>query len=177
MSAISNVGSGSLPTLLQQLQQGGGPGSFNRADFQKQRQADFASALQSAGVDPSKIGDIQQQVDAAVQGVRQNGAPPTGTDQRSAFKAAVDGVLEKNGVDVAKFESALKAQHAGHAHHGGRKHGADGDSGGATSATDSPDASGPATLKSQLADLLKSLADGTAQKSDVPAGSLVDVAA
>jgi hypothetical protein len=189
MSAISSSSSG-ISALLQQSQQTSGPGFFGRAGFAKQRQSDFASALQSAGVDPSKVGDIQSQIDAAVQSVRQDGSTSTsGTDQRAAIKQAVDGVLQQNGVDVTKFDAALKAQHAGHAHRGGgaKKAGGDGDGdaddgGSAPSVGESQESgsTGAVTLNSQLADLLKSLANGTTQQSqfaDLPAGSLVDVAA
>jgi hypothetical protein len=181
MSAISSSTSG-ISALLQQPQQTSGTGLFSKAGFAAQRQSEFASALQSAGVDSSKVGDIQSQIDAAIQSVRQNGGS-SGTDQRTAIKDAVDGVLQKNGVDVSKFDAALKAQHAGHAHRGHKGGGggdSDGDQDGSATIQSAGTTSSTGTVDQKVTDLLKALADGTAQPGDaagIPTGSLVDVAA
>jgi hypothetical protein len=175
MSALSSVTSSASYPLLQQLQQRNAPGSFNRADFQAQRTAEFGSALQAAGVDSSKIDDIQKQIQDAVQGARQNGA--AGTDNRAATKAAVEDVLKNNGVDVAKFEQSLKASHA---KHGGRAGGPPPGDAGASKSSETESTDQTATLSSKLAELLKSLANGTSNQSQtdaIPAGSLVDVSA
>ncbi|HWB18974.1 MAG TPA: Clp protease N-terminal domain-containing protein [Phycisphaerales bacterium] len=67
--------------------------------------ARFQSALESAGVDSSKIPDIMQQIDDAASKVRSSGG------DRNAVKSAIDGVLNDNGVDVQAFRKALDAHH------------------------------------------------------------------
>lgn len=186
MSAISNVGSGPQFSLLQQLRQRNGPGPSDRAEFQARRRADFGSALQAAGVDTSKVDDIMKQVDAAVQEAR--GSSAGGKPDRSAIRAAVDNVLKNNGVDVAKFHDAEKAQHAQHAHGAraakgaGKRAGGDGDGdaddgGSAPGVNESSETAQSGSVSDRISILLKSLAAGTTQTADVPAGSLVDVAA
>lgn len=65
----------------------------------------FGKALEAAGVDPSKVADVQKQIRQAVEGVSKTGQRPDG----DALKAAIDGVLKDNGVDVEKFKAALEA--------------------------------------------------------------------
>jgi hypothetical protein len=89
--------------------------------------SNFEAAAKAAGVEASKIPDLENQVQDAVQGVLKNGS--AGGDQRQAVQNAIDGVLKNNGVDPAKFKSAMKSQGGGraggaHRHHGAHKGGA-----------------------------------------------------
>ena len=114
MSAIDTVGSASQLQLLQGMQRRGGPGG---QDFSAHMKSDFEAAAKAAGVDSSKVPDLLSQIQDAIKSAT-TGAD--GTDPRAAVRTAVDGVLKQNGVDPAKFQSALKAQHTGkgHRHHG-----------------------------------------------------------
>lgn len=106
----------------------------------------FAKAALAAGVDPSKVRDLQKQVRQAIHDARKTAAPG---EQRQAVQDAVANVLQQNGVDVARFQEALRAQlqkgphhgrghegHAVHRHH--RHHQHDGDATG----DDTPETSG-----------------------------------
>lgn len=107
--AVSSISGGSQSLLTQQLQQLAAKKANGNG---QQPRADFAAALTAAGADPNKVSDIQSQIRDAIQQARQNG----GGDDREAVKSAVNAVLQKNGVDPAKFEEALKSQHAHRSH-------------------------------------------------------------
>ncbi|MGC4004332.1 MAG: hypothetical protein QM811_14920 [Pirellulales bacterium] len=81
------------------------------AKTRSQRQAEdgFSDALKSAGVDDSQVDDLLSQIQDAVSTAKESS---DGSDPAS-IRAAVQGVLRSNGVDVAKFEDALHADRTG----------------------------------------------------------------
>jgi hypothetical protein len=94
--------------MLSQLSQNqGASGSHRRHHDSKQFDSAFAAAAEAVGVDQSKVGDLQKQIDKAVADAKQNGS---GGDSRQAVGQAVDSVLKDNGIDPAKFHDAMKAQ-------------------------------------------------------------------
>jgi hypothetical protein len=112
------------------------------------------------------VSDIESQIQTAVQNARSSGSG-NGND-RDAVKSAVDAVLQNNGVDLTKFQDAMKSAHASHRH--GGKHGKDGDG----------DADGGQTtpgMSSTVTTSLNSLASGIQPSADAPAGTLLDMAA
>ena len=102
MSAIQSVGSPNLAALQQRLQQGGGPAPFERPP--PELQAQFRSFAESAGIDPSQLGDLQEQIRSAVDTVR--GAD--GSIDPRDVKEAVSGVLNDNGIDPEQLRSQLQ---------------------------------------------------------------------
>lgn len=121
MSAISSTGSSAQLQYLQQLMQGQKSQS-PPPDFKAELEARLEGAAKAVGVDPAKIPDLIKQIQDAAQNATKN-AGETG-DPRAAAKDAVDGVLKKNGVDPAKFRSAIEAQGGKtHGHHHGHRQG------------------------------------------------------
>ena len=121
MSSISSIDSFQSINALLQNQNKNGVGAFGQGA--SPRSADFAAALQSLGVDPSKSSDIQSQIQQAVSQVQSTDSNLSGADRQNAFRTAIENVLKNNGVDPTKFRSALQAQHAKHAHGHHRKGG------------------------------------------------------
>ena len=76
---------------------------FDQAQFMAQ----FEAAAKSAGVDSSKLGDLERQVQEAVQNTLKAGGSG---DKRAAIRDAVDSVLKNNGIDPGRFRSALETQ-------------------------------------------------------------------
>jgi len=113
MSAISSIGSDPQALLAQRLQSL--RVNQDSADRAAQRKTDLESALKAAGADPAKLPELEQQIQDAVEKARQN----TGgsTDPRTAIQDAVNKVLSDNGLDPAKFDAQMKAQHAGGPRH------------------------------------------------------------
>ena len=110
MSSIS-AGTSGYPFQANQFQVGAaGAGATQHGHHHHgsgaMRQA-FARAAEEAGVDPSKVADLQKQIDQAVQQARQNGGSG---DPRTAIQNAINGVLQKNGIDSTKFDDAMKAE-------------------------------------------------------------------
>ncbi len=129
MSAISSIGSDPQALLAQRLQSL--QVNQDSADRAAQRKAEFESALKAAGADPTKLTDLEKQIQDAVQSAQQSASGST--DSRTAVRDAINNVLKQNGVDPAKFEAQMKAQHTGgHKHH--RQRGV-AQTGGAASAT------------------------------------------
>ena len=129
MSAIASIGSDPQALLAQRLQ------SLrvdqDSADRAAQRKAELESALKAAGADATKLPDLEKQIQDAVQSAQQNATGST--DSRTAVRDAINNVLKQNGIDPAKFEAQMKAQHTGgHKHH---RHSGVAQTGGATSAT------------------------------------------
>lgn len=114
MSSIQSSGS-SLAQVLASSQRGRVDSDGDRdGDRAARLQKNVNAALTSIGVDSSKIGDIDTQIQTALQALP---APTSGGkpgDQRDSVRAAIDGVLQKNGVDVQQFRQALRAQHGKH---------------------------------------------------------------
>ena len=129
MSAISSIGSDPQALLAQRLQSL--QVNQDSADRAAQRKAEFESALKAAGADPAKLPDLEKQIQDAVQAARQNAA--SSPDSCTAVRDAVDRVLKQNGIDPAKFEAQMKAQHTGGHKH--RRHVGAAQTGSATSAT------------------------------------------
>jgi hypothetical protein len=77
------------------------------------RKAEMEAALTSAGVDPSKMADIEKQLKTAMKSARV--AAASSSDPRKTMDDAMDKVLADNGVDVTKFRAAMESQHAAHA--------------------------------------------------------------
>ena len=129
MSAISGVGLDPQAMLTQELQRlRAGQNSTDRA---AQRKAELESALKAAGADPAKLPELEQQIQDAAQKASQS--TEASTDPRTAIQDAVNKVLSDNGLDPAKFDAQMKAQHAGgHRHH---PHGGGAQAGSAASAT------------------------------------------
>ena len=128
MSAISSIGSDPQALLAQRLQ------SLrveqDSEDRAAQRKAELESALKAAGADPAKLADLEQQLQDAVQSAQQSASGST--DPRTAVRDAIENVLNQNGIDPAKFEAEMKAQHTGgHRRH---RHGGVAQTGGAASA-------------------------------------------
>jgi hypothetical protein len=69
--------------------------------------ADITEALKVAGVDESDIPGLLDKIQQAIAELTASGAPAGGPD---ALKKAVEKVLEESGVDVAKFDAAMKAR-------------------------------------------------------------------
>jgi len=127
------------------------------------------AALKTAGVDDSKVSGLMDEVQKAIDKVKSAGG--TG-NQRDAIKQAVDGVLKDNGVDIQKFQAAMKAQHH-HGHHrvkGSGQNDHDGDDSGAAQggSLSTTGASGASTEQSAAAALVEQQVTGK--------GSLIDVA-
>lgn len=61
------------------------------------------SAAEQVGLDPTEIADLRTQIEDAISGARESG------EGREAVKAAVDSVLEDNGIDVSAFKAQLEA--------------------------------------------------------------------
>jgi hypothetical protein len=132
MSAIGSIGSDSESLLAQRLQNL--RVSQSSADREAQRKAELEDALKAAGASADQLPDLEKQIQSAVQSTQPNGGDST--DRRAAIRDAIDSVLKKNGLDSAKFEAQMKAQHTGgHRHH---RHG------GATQAAGATQTSGPA---------------------------------
>jgi hypothetical protein len=114
MSAISSIGSDPQALLAQRLQSL--RVNQDSADHAAQREAEFESALKAAGADPAKLPDLEKQIQDAVQSAQQSASGST--DSRTAVRDAINNVLKQNGIDPAKFEAQMKAQHTGgHRHH------------------------------------------------------------
>ena len=88
---------------------------------QAKRKAAMDAALTAAGADPSKLPDLEKQIQAAVQSSRKNSDGTS--DPKTAVGDAVNSVLKQNGLDPAKFDAQMASQRAGHHH---RRHGAGG---------------------------------------------------
>lgn len=105
MSSISGISSNSFTAALRPRQD------------DDQRRAAFDQALISAGADQSKLADIHEQIEKAIASASSNAAA---RPDRKSVENAVNSVLQANGIDVQKFQEALKAtrpQHRGHHRH------------------------------------------------------------
>lgn len=87
---------------------GGGATDGSRPD----RGARLDQALESQGITGSALTDLRSKIDDAVKQAKANGGDGS-TDGREAVKSAVDQVLKDNGVDVEKFQAALRPTRGG----------------------------------------------------------------
>ena len=87
---------------------GSGANDGARAD----RGARLDQALESQGITGSALTDLRAKIDDAVKQAKANGGDGS-TDGREAVKSAVDQVLKDNGVDVEKFQAALRPTRGG----------------------------------------------------------------
>jgi len=124
MSSVASLtGSSSELSLLQQLlaRQNGTTGSTSstsslgtqsRQDMRRARfEADFIDAAVAAGLNSADVDKVEDEIKAAVTAVQQKSDGTT--DQREATKNAIDGVLQKHGVDLKKFQSELQSSMGG----------------------------------------------------------------
>lgn len=109
MNGVAGLGSVQQSALMQQIQQtlrGGG-----MPEPPAEMQAQFRSAAEAAGLDPSQLaglrGDIESAVQSALQGFDGSGSP------REAIEGAITGVLEDNGIDAGAFKEQLKSAMGG----------------------------------------------------------------
>lgn len=102
MSAVQNVGSSNLAALQQRLQRGAQPAPFQGPPPQVQGR--FQSLAESAGLDSSQLGDIKEQMRAAVENARGN----DGSIDRAALKETVSGILKDNGIDPEQLRAKLQ---------------------------------------------------------------------
>ncbi len=125
MSSIQSSGS-SLAQVLASSQRGRVDADGDHdGDRSARLQKHINAALTSIGVDSSKIGDIDSQIQTALQALPAPTAGGKPGDQRDSVRAAIDGVLQKNGVDVQQFRKALQAQHNGGHHRHARQESSD----------------------------------------------------
>jgi hypothetical protein len=121
MSSIDSIsGSSSELSRLQQLlaRQRGTTGSVTalgagaandsrRADFE----AKFNEAAVAAGLDTEEVAGVQDEIQAAIAAATKKSDGTT--DQREVIRGAIDGVLQKHGVDLEKFRSAMQSSMGG----------------------------------------------------------------
>lgn len=103
MSAIQSVGSPHMGALQQRLHHGAQAAPL--AGPPPQVQGRFHSLAESAGLDPSRLGDLKEQIRVAVDAVRGD----DGSIERTAVKDALKGVLNDNGIDPAQLRSQLQS--------------------------------------------------------------------
>ncbi|QEG40915.1 Clp protease N-terminal domain-containing protein [Roseimaritima ulvae] len=82
-------------------------GQVSRSQPRPSQEEVLASALSSVGVDDETAADVLSQVQQAVESV-QSGSSSDGT-QRASVRAAIEGVLEANGIDPAEVDEAIQA--------------------------------------------------------------------
>lgn len=110
MSAISNVGSSSTLQILQQLSSRQSSGSQPTSGFPEpsaEVKAQFESAAQRAGINTAQFSELRGQIDTAIQGAVEG--LDGSTDPQAAIESAINGVLEKNGIDADQFKSQLES--------------------------------------------------------------------
>ncbi|HEY7032601.1 MAG TPA: hypothetical protein VH482_14765 [Thermomicrobiales bacterium] len=86
---------------------GGGPDEGSRPG----PGARLDQALESQGITGTALTDLRSKIDDAVKQAKANG--DGSTDGREAVKSAIDQVLKENGVDVDKFQAAMRPSHGG----------------------------------------------------------------
>lgn len=95
----------------------------------------FNTALEDQGITGDKLSDLRSQIQSAVDSAKQGGG-----DCKS-IRAAVDSVLEKNGVDLDKFHAEM---------HPGSKLNGDGDGDADDTSTSTSATDDPTSLESML---------------------------
>ncbi len=106
IDAMTTVGTGSL-------WQAGQSGDSRRAEFE----ARFKQAALAAGLDSTAADGLQDEIKAAVNAARQSAGSTT--DRRQAMQQAIDGVLQKHGVDLDKFHELMQPPSGGPSGPGG----------------------------------------------------------
>jgi hypothetical protein len=109
MSSIDALNGTSSNLPLSQLLARQATGAVRQ--FQKGADQDFearfnAAAL-AAGLDPQAVGGLQEEIQSALDAATQNS--DSTTDRRQVVQNAIDGVLQKHGVDLAKFKSQMQS--------------------------------------------------------------------
>ncbi len=87
---------------------GGGPQGGGKAEFQAQ----FMQAAEAAGLDSSSADELQEEIDATISNLLSSSSDSS--DTRTSIQSAIDSLLEKYGVDLDKFTSAMQ-QYTGQA--------------------------------------------------------------
>lgn len=104
MSSIYGLsGANSDLTLRQAMARQSESSDSRRADFE----AKFNSAAQAAGLDPQAVSGLQDEIKSAVDAATQSSSGTS--DRRQVVQNAIDGVLQKHGVDLAKFNSQMQS--------------------------------------------------------------------
>ncbi len=117
MTSIDSVnGSGTGLTLLQQLLElqrtdtdntssgrVGRGGDSKRLGFD----AKLGEAAVAAGLDADSLSDVRDEIESAIAAAKETAGDAS--DPGQAIREAIDGVLEKHGVDLEKFRSELQA--------------------------------------------------------------------
>jgi hypothetical protein len=116
MSTIGSVNTGlELSQLVQRLaRQGatanssfpigaGGANDSRRAEFD----AKFKEAALAAGLDPKAADGLQDEIKAAITAATQKA--DSATDRRQVVQSAIDGALQKHGVDLEKFRNQMRS--------------------------------------------------------------------
>jgi len=120
MSSIESMSglSGELTQLRQLLARQGGTSSLAQTGAGRgndsrraEMEAKFNAAALAAGLDPSAVDGLQDEMQSAIAAATQNSSGTS--DQQSTVQAAVDGVLQKHGVDLTKFKSQMQATMGG----------------------------------------------------------------
>ena len=99
MSSIENIGGLNASSMLQAAR---GDDS-RRAEFE----AKFNEAALAAGLDPEAAAGLQDEIKAAIAAAKQKS--DTTADPRQVIQNAIDGVLQKHGVDLKQFKSQMQA--------------------------------------------------------------------
>jgi hypothetical protein len=117
MSSIDSIsGSSSGLSLLQQLLarqrgettgtsavSGTSTGDSRRAEFETK----FNEAAVAAGLDSSAVEGLQDEIKSAISAALKTS--DSTTDRQQVIEEAIDGVLEKHGVDLEKFQSEMQS--------------------------------------------------------------------
>ena len=116
MSSLSGVGSTSASDITQWLKQlaqkktddtqSSSTGTSGSTSERSAVNAQFLQAALAAGLDTNSVNGLQDEIDSAISSATQSAG--SGTDRRQTIMDAVDGVLQKHGVDLDKFKSAMQ---------------------------------------------------------------------
>jgi glycine cleavage system regulatory protein len=99
MSSIESMSGLSTSGILQATR----GNDSRRAEFE----AKFTEAALAAGLDPKAADGLQDEIKAAIAAATQKS--DSATDRRQVIQNAIDGVLQKHGVDLEKFKSQMQA--------------------------------------------------------------------
>jgi hypothetical protein len=102
MSDVSSIGSESgLVQMLQQARQG------KPVQTKDQGRTQFEAKAKAAGVDVDALKSLHDEMHTAVQDALKNAGP--NADRQKTVQAAIDGVLQKHGIDPAKLKSQFES--------------------------------------------------------------------
>lgn len=99
MSSIENISGLNASSMLQTAR----GSDSRRAEFE----AKFNSAALAAGLDSEAAAGLQDEIKAAIAAAKETS--DTSSDPRQGIQNAIDGVLQKHGVDLEQFKSQMQA--------------------------------------------------------------------